>query len=1134
MKNDQIFQSYLVNDALDNYEDPEKYKQWLPKVEAFRKALEDATPDELKAPLPQPIDQLIAGQFNALKHLYDAKLLTPEEFAITDSSGVDLVNKMAKGELTAVEVFKAFAHRAVIAHQFTNCALEFFIDDGLKRAQELDDYFKQHGKTVGPLHGLPISLKEHINYKGRVTSCCYVSQLDNVTPEHGTTAKILEDLGAVYYVRTNQCQTLMQLDSNNNLTGLTKCPYNLLLGSGGSSSGEGAITAFGGSPLGVGSDIGGSVRIPAALSGAIGFRPSSRRISVQGMISNDAGQESVVGVVGPLARTVEDIELWMKAYLNAGKPWLQDGVIVHMPYREVPQPKASDLTIAVMRDDGLVRVSPPVRRALNESVEKLRAAGVTIVEFTPPNSKLIYETVHKMYTCDGNYMQRKLLAESGEPLTRLTKWSLNYGNGSRDISASENRQLNATRDALRTEYTKYLVDNKIDFILGPAYDNVAPHSEEVYNWSYTSMYNLLDFPTLVLQTGICQDPGVDTWTEDDMNYMYRSPLEQLENENYDPNEFVGAPVGLQLAGRRYHDEEVIAAGKTNDEIFQSYLVNDALDNYEDPEKYKQWLPKVEAFRKALEDATPDELKAPLPKPVNELIADQFNAMKYLYDAKLLTPEEFAITDSSGVDLVNKMAKGELTAVEVFKAFAHRAVIAHQFTNCALDFYIDEGLKRAQELDDYYKEHGKTVGPLHGLPISLKEHINVKGRVTSCCYVSMLDNVATEHATTAKILEGLGAVFYVGTNQCQTLMQLDSDNNLTGLSKCPYNLLLGSGGSSSGEGAITAFGGSVLGVGTDIGGSVRIPAALSGSLGFRPSSRRVSVEGFLSNDAGQESVICVAGPLARTVEDIELWMKAYLNEGKPWLQDGVIVHMPYREVPQPKAEELTIAVIRDDGLVRVSPPVRRALNESVEKLKAAGVKIVEFTPPNTKLLYETVHNMYTCDGNYMQRKFLAESGEPLTRLTKWSLNYGSGSRDISASENRKLNANRDALRTEYTKYLVDNKIDFILTPTYNNVAPHSEEVYNWSYTSMYNILDFPTLVLQTGIYQDPSIDQWTEDDKNYMYRSPLEQMENENYDPNEFVGAPVGLQLSGRRYHDEEVIAAGKTVYEIFGTNLLKH
>ncbi|CAI5760227.1 unnamed protein product [Candida verbasci] len=571
-------------------------------------------------------------------------------------------------------------------------------------------------------------------------------------------------------------------------------------------------------------------------------------------------------------------------------------------------------------------------------------------------------------------------------------------------------------------------------------------------------------------------------------------------------------------------------------LFHSLLTKDPLDTYEDSEKYtKDWLPKVEKYRQDLQNAIPKDLTVELPKPIDELISEQFNAVDYLYSAKLLSPKEFEITDTPAYKLVEKMSKGELTAVEVFKAFAHRAIIAQQFTNCAMDIFIDEGLKQAEERDACFKENGKLVGPLHGIPISLKEQMNYRNKITHGGYVSMLDHIPEEHGTTNQVLENLGAVFYIRTTQPQTLMHLDSNNNFTGLTKCPFNLLLSSGGSSSGEGAITAFGGSAIGVGSDIGGSIRAPAAYSGSHGFRPTTRRIAGSGGISSGAGQESVPAVLGPLGRSIDDIEYWMKSYINEGKPWELDAWSLPMKWRDVEKPNPKDLTIGVTYDDGLVRVTPPIRRALNEVVEKLIAAGVKVVEFTPPKAKLAFETVNKMYTCDGNYMQRKFLADSGEPLTKLTKWNLNYGDGAKHYTVKENRELNVIRDNLRTEYTKFLVKNKIDFIISPTYSNVAPHSEEVYNWSYTALYNILDFPTLAFQTGVFQDPNVDKWTEEDLKYKFRSDLEKLENENYKPDEFIGAPVGLQLTGRRYFDEEVIAAGKLIVnDILKVDLYKH
>lgn len=565
--------------------------------------------------------------------------------------------------------------------------------------------------------------------------------------------------------------------------------------------------------------------------------------------------------------------------------------------------------------------------------------------------------------------------------------------------------------------------------------------------------------------------------------------------------------------------------------FESFLITDPLSDYEDSAKFtKEFLPKLEKYRADLAAGILPEYATTLPEPAEALAEKQLNAVKFLKENKLLSPEEFAITDSSAGTILEKIASGKWSSVEVFKAFAKRGTIAHQLTNCAMDLFPEEGLKRAQELDKYYAEHGKTIGPLHGLPISLKEQMNYKGKITHGGYVSLIDNIPEKHGVTTGLLERLGAVFYVRTNEPQTLMHLCGNNNFIGHSRCPFNLALTSGGSSSGEGAIVAFGGTPIGIGSDIGGSIRAPAAYSGCVGLRPTTSRISKAGGISGGAGQESVPAVEGPLTRSVDDIELFMDIYINQGQPWNTDCTTYPLAWRKVEKPEAKTLTIAIAYDDGIVKPTPPITRALKEVAKKLEAAGVNVIEHKPIDTQLAQDTVNKMYACDGNYMQRKLLAASGEPLKKLTKWSLNYGDGAKPYDVAANRLLNITRDNLKQKYTDYLNANKIDFIISPTYNNVAPRPEEVYNWSYTSLFNLIDFPTLVFQTGLFQDPKVDKWEE--PAFAPRSDLEKLEHSLYVPEKFIGAPIGLQLTGRRYFDEEVVAAGRTIVDILGVDLL--
>lgn len=136
---------------------------------------------------------------------------------------------------------------------------------------------------------------------------------------------------------------------------------------------------------------------------------------------------------------------------------------------------------------------------------------------------------------------------------------------------------------------------------------------------------------------------------------------------------------------------------------------------------------------------------------------------------MLSTREVEITKMTAVDLVSNMASGTLTAVETATAFSKRAHVGQQLLNFATEFLTDEALTRAAELDAHFKETGKIVGPLHGVPISIKEHIGLKGHTCNASYLAWSDNVAEEDALIVRLLRKAGAVFHVRTNQPQSLM-----------------------------------------------------------------------------------------------------------------------------------------------------------------------------------------------------------------------------------------------------------------------------------------------------------------------------------------------------------------------------
>lgn len=192
----------------------------------------------------------------------------------------------------------------------------------------------------------------------------------------------LRSLGAVLYVKTSVPHTMMTGETVNNIVGYTLNARNRLLSSGGSSGGEGALIGARGSPVGFGTDIGGSIRIPGAFNGLFAIRPSSGRMPYEGMANSMDGQNTILSVTGPLAHSVGGLRTVMKALLSQ-EPWLHDPLVLELPWREEQSaqvskavaPGGGGLAFGVIRDDGVVTPYPPVKRAVDIVVKTLEKLG---------------------------------------------------------------------------------------------------------------------------------------------------------------------------------------------------------------------------------------------------------------------------------------------------------------------------------------------------------------------------------------------------------------------------------------------------------------------------------------------------------------------------------------------------------------------------------------------------------------------------------------------------------------------------------------------------------------------------------------------------------------------------------------
>lgn len=340
---------------------------------------------------------------------------TPSELAITSQTASELLPKLASGELTSEAVTRAFCKRAAVAHQLVNCLSETCFDRALATAKRLDLHLAHTGKTVGPLHGLPISLKDNFHLVGLDSTVGMSAHVDDPAPHDAVLADLLQAAGAVFYVKTNVPTAMMIAESVNHVFGRTVNPRNRKLTSGGSSGGESALILFKGSPLGVGTDIGGSLRIPAACTGIFTLKPSFGRFPTLRCRSGMPGQEAVQSINGPLTRTLEDLELYSRTVVGA-EPWKLDPRCLPIPWRPVgPQLQGRKLKIAVMWDDGMALPTPPVTRALRLAAEKLASAGHEITAWSSEDQTAGYDLLNQMFLADGGRAIARELERTGEP-----------------------------------------------------------------------------------------------------------------------------------------------------------------------------------------------------------------------------------------------------------------------------------------------------------------------------------------------------------------------------------------------------------------------------------------------------------------------------------------------------------------------------------------------------------------------------------------------------------------------------------------------------------------------------------------------------------------------------------------------
>lgn len=310
-----------------------------------------------------------------------------------------------------------------------------------------------------------------------------------------------------------------------------------------------------------------------------------------------------------------------------------------------------------------------------------------------------------------------------------------------------------------------------------------------------------------------------------------------------------------------------------------------------------------------------------------------------------------LTGLGASELAGLIVTRRVSATEAVKAHIERIQAMDGKLHAVVVPLFDQALAEAARADS-----GSAEGrPLHGVPVTVKECFDVRGTPSTVGLASRRGHRAAEDAELVARLRTAGAIVVAKTNVPQLLIYVEADNPVYGRTNNPWNLERSSGGSSGGEGAAVAAGFSCLGLGTDIGGSVRIPAHFCGVQSLKPTPDRLSLRGTVDAEMfGGYAIPDAAGPIARSVADLRLAMSVL---GSP--------------VTEAAVKGLRVGFYEDDGYFPASAGMRRAVREASELLEAAGCQISRFAPPDLSECLSVFYGLFTVRGADDFKAFLGD-------------------------------------------------------------------------------------------------------------------------------------------------------------------
>ena len=367
-------------------------------------------------------------------------------------------------KLSSVEVVRAHLEHIHTVNPRLNAVVFATAESAIKDARNADRRAKSRHAVLGPLHGVPFTAKDIFNTAGIPTTAGLRMRSSNIPDHDATVVARMRRAGAILIGKTNCPPGGSEEDGWTSSRGAARNPYDIRRTPGVTSGGEAAIIAAAGSPLGIGSDSGGSIRIPAHYCGVAAIKPTAGLIPTTGAYGLVGGVRDQRSQVGPMARYVSDLKLALR--ILAGPDGIDSGVV---PVRVWRSPLLDGLRVAWYADDGMSRPTPAIAAAVKAASRALSAAGCVVTEERPPQLSEAYQVTlgfwgRKFMTYDRMY----------------ERW-----------------------DSFRGSVLKFM--SRFDLLLSPVSPEVAPlltdRPEGDHQLSYTVPYTLSGNPCVVVRAG---------------------------------------------------------------------------------------------------------------------------------------------------------------------------------------------------------------------------------------------------------------------------------------------------------------------------------------------------------------------------------------------------------------------------------------------------------------------------------------------------------------------------------------------------------------------------------------------------------------------------------------------------------